>query len=55
MDSLPEEEARLVRSGRHHAHAVKVGNGHRKARRKKRRLIVVQGVTVNGHPYGFVG
>jgi hypothetical protein len=42
-----------VRRGRHNAHAVKPGNGKRKPR-KRRRLVLVPGVLVNGQPYAFV-
>lgn len=57
---LLSEESRLVRAGRHHAHAVKVGNGRRAKKRRtankrKRQLVMVQGVLLNGLPYGFVG
>ena len=37
-----EREAKPeARPGRHHAHAEKIGNGRRKARRNKRRSIVL--------------
>lgn len=47
-----EEEVLMARKGRHHAHAVKVGNGRRKPR-KRLRLILMPGVLLNGQAYGY--
>jgi hypothetical protein len=42
----------VSKKGRHHAHAVKPGNG-RRSRRKLRKLILVPGVLLNGQAYAY--
>ena len=49
----PVSEVPAVKRGRHHAHAVKPGNGRRKKRQVKR-LVVVQGVMLNGQQWGYL-
>ena len=53
MEPLSEESAPVVRRGRHNAHAVKPGNGRRKKKRAKK-LVVVQGVMLNGQQWGYL-
>ena len=47
------EIASLIRPGRHNAHAVKPGNARRK-KKKAKKLVVVQGVMLNGQQWGYL-
>lgn len=54
MQPRPEEVVvPAVKQGRHHAHAVKPGNG-RRSPKKRQRVRLVPGVMLNGKPFGFV-
>lgn len=51
---MENQSPRRNRRGRSHSHAVKVGNGLRKAKNAKK-LVYVRGVLLNGQAYAYVG